>query len=169
MKIVEELDAGPVLAFKELALDKNSTHGEIEKILSLIGADLLIENLKHIESGKAKFYDQEHSQATYAKKIIKDESKINWNLSANKVIAHIHGLSPNPGAWFKYKEERYKVLKAIKTSQNNKPGVVISEKLMVACKSESIQILEIQREGKNKQTVNDFLLGKKIDKGSILS
>ena len=61
------------------------------------------------------------------------------------------------------------VLKAIKTSQNNKPGVVISEKLMVACKSESVQILEIQREGKNKQTVNDFLLGKKIDKGSILS
>ena len=100
MKIEEKLDSGPVLASKELTLDQNATYGEIQKKLSLIGSDLLIESLKNIENGKAKFIDQVHSDSTYAKKIDKSETKINWNLDANKVIAHIHGLSPNPGAWF---------------------------------------------------------------------
>jgi methionyl-tRNA formyltransferase len=99
MKIEEKLDSGPVLASKELALDQNATYGEIQKKLSLIGSDLLIESLKNIENGKAKFINQAHSDSTYAKKIDKNETKINWSLDANKVIAHIHGLSPNPGAW----------------------------------------------------------------------
>ena len=100
MKIEEKLDSGPVLASKEIELDQNATHGEIEKKLSVMGANLLIESLKTMEIGKHKFKDQDHTQATYAKKIEKGETKINWELDADKVLAHIHGLSPNPGAWF---------------------------------------------------------------------
>ena len=79
MKIEEKLDSGPVLISKELELNKNETHGEIEKKLSLEGANLLIQSLKFIENGNSKFIDQDHSQATYAKKIDKNETKINWN------------------------------------------------------------------------------------------
>ena len=162
MKIEEKLDTGPILISKELELDQNITHGEVEKELSLIGAKLLIESLKIIESNNLKYIDQNHSKATYAKKIKKDETKINWNLEANKVLAHIHGLSPNPGAWFEYEKERFKVLKAKINSINGTPGFVLDENLIIACKSNSIQILELQRGGKNKQTIKEFLFGKKI-------
>ena len=169
MRIEEKLDGGPVLSAKELDLDQTTTYGEIEKKLSELGASVLIESLKKIENGKAKFVDQVHSEATYAKKIDKTETKINWNLDANEVIRRIHGLSPNPGAWFEYENERFKVLRANKSSVTGKPGSVLDEELTIGCKSDSIRILEIQRQGKNKQTTKEFLLGNKIVNGSILT
>ena len=168
MKIEEELDAGPVLTFKEIGLDQSITHGEIEKKLSLIGVELIIESLKIIEEGNSKFIDQDHSKATYAKKISKNETKINWNLNADKVLAHIHGLSPYPGAWFEYDKERFKILKVKINSANGKEGCLLDENLIIGCKKNSIQVLELQRQGKNKQTAKEFLLGKKISKDSIL-
>ena len=169
MKVEEKLDSGPVLSSKEIDLDQNETYGEIEKKLSTIGADLMIESLKIIKDGNPKFLDQIHSKATYAKKIDKNETKINWNLHADKVLAHIHGLSPSPGAWFKFQNERFKVLRASKYLAKGKAGTILDENLTIACKESSIKILEIQRQGKNKQSVKDFILGKKIEKGSILN
>ena len=168
MKIEEKLDSGPVLASKEFEIDENATYGDIEEKLSLEGANLLIQNLKNIESGNLKFIKQDHSQATYAKKIDKKETKIDWKKNANKVLAHIHGLSPNPGAWFEFKSERFKVLRAKISLENGESGCVLDENLTIGCKSNSIQILELQRQGKNKQTAKEFLLGKKIIKGTIL-
>ena len=169
MKIEEQLDSGPVLTSNELELDQNATHGEIEKKLSIMGANLLIESLKNIEDGNSKFVDQVHSEATYAKKIDKGETKINWNLDAHKVLAHIHGLSPSPGAWVEYENERFKVLRARIATTNGKSSSVLDENLTVGCKSDSIQILELQRQGKNKQTAKEFLLGRKIIQGSIFN
>ena len=169
MKIEEKLDSGPVLASKEIELGQNAIHGEIEKTLSVMGANLLVENLKRLERGNSKFIGQVHSEATYAKKIDKGETKINWSLDATKVLAHIHGLSPSPGAWFEYENERFKVLRAKISTANGKSSYVLDENLTVACKSNSIQILELQRQGKNKQTAKEFLLGKKINSGSILN
>jgi methionyl-tRNA formyltransferase len=169
MKIQEQLDTGPILSSKELDLDQNTTHGEMEKELSLLGANLLVESLKIIKEGNFKFIEQENSQSTYAKKIDKNETKINWNLEASKVLSHIHGLSPNPGAWFEFENERFKILKAKKTMPSGKPSLVLDENLTIACKLNSIQILELQRQGKNKQTAKDFLLGKKIKKDSTLN
>ena len=168
MKIEETLDSGPVLATKGLELTQDSTYSETEKKLSKLGADLLIESLNNIEAGKTKFLTQVHAEATYAKKINKNETKINWELDANKIILHIHGLSENPGAWFEYENERFKVLRVKKSQAGGGPGIVLDENLTVGCKSGSIQILEIQREGKNKQNIKDFLRGKKISKDSIL-
>ena len=166
MKIEEKLDSGPVLASREFKLNKNETHGEIEKKLSLEGASLLIQSLKNIEN--LKFIVQDHSQATYAKKIDKNETKINWNKNANKILAHIHGLSPSPGAWFEFNKERFKVLRAEISLENGKAGHVIDENLTIACGSNSVKILELQRQGKSRQTTKEFLLGKKISKGTIL-
>jgi len=168
MRIEEELDSGPILASKEFELDKNENHGDLEKKLSFEGANLLIESLKSIENGNSKFVDQDASKATYAKKIDKNETKINWNKDANKVLGHIHGLSPNPGAWFEFDKERFKVLKAKASSENGKSGCVIDDNLTVGCETGAIQILELQRQGKKKQTTKEFLLGKKITKGMIL-
>ena len=169
MKIEEKLDSGPVLISKEIDLEKNSTFGELEKKLSVMSAKLLIENLKIIEKGSLQFKDQNHSEATYAKKINKKETKINWNFDASKVLSHIHGLSPNPGSWFEYEKERFKVLKAEISKDRGKPGSVLDENLTIGCKVNSIKILELQRQGKNKTTTKDFLLGKKIHKGQILN
>ena len=169
MKIQEKLDSGPVLISKELELNQNETYGEIEKQLSIIGANLLIESLKIIEVGDSKFIDQDNSLATYAKKIDKNETKIDWSLNANKVLRHIHGLSPNPGAWFEFENERFKILRAQISTKEGKAGSVLDENLTVGCESASIKILELQRQGKNKQTTKNFLLGNKIDKGTILN
>ena len=169
MKIQEKLDSGPVLISKELELNQNETYGEIEKQLSIIGANLLIESLKIIEVGDSKFIDQDNSLATYAKKIDKNETKIDWSLNANKVLRHIHGLSPNPGAWFEFENERFKILRAQISTKEGKAGSVLDENLTIGCESASIKILELQRQGKNKQTTKNFLLGNKIDKGTILN
>jgi len=168
MKIKEKLDSGPILASEDLKLDQNYTHGEIDKKLSEIGANLLIESLKKIEDGNPKFVEQDHSQATYAKKIDKNETKVNWNLISSKVLAHIHGLSPMPGAWFEHDNERIKILKAKISIKSGKVGCVLDENLTIACKSGSIQILELQRQGKNKQATKEFLLGKNISRGKNL-
>ena len=169
MRIEEKLDSGPIMSFKELMLNPEETYGEVEKKLSEMGANLLIESLKKIETNNAKFVPQRNSEATYAKKIHKKEGKINWNNTPDKVVAQIHGLNPNPGAWFEYKNERFKVWRASKSSENGVPGRPINNNLTIACKTNSIQILEIQREGKKIQTTKDFLLGNKIDKNSILN
>jgi len=168
MKINEKLDSGPVLVSKEFKLDKNETHGEVEKKFSIEGANLLLQNLSDIEYGNSKFIEQDQSLATYAKKINKSEGKINWNVNANKVLAHIHGLSPSPGAWFEFDKERFKILRAKTSPENGKSGHVLDENLSVGCESGSIQILELQRQGKTRQTTKEFLLGKKISKGTIL-
>ena len=169
MKIEEKLDSGPVLISKEFVLDKNVTYGEIEKKLSLEGSNLLIESLKIILTEDPKFIAQDHSKATYAKKIDKNETKIDWKDEANKVLAHIHALSPSPGAWFEFKKERFKVLKAKVSSESGKSGCVLDENLTIGCLKNSVQILELQRQGKNKQTSKEFLLGNKIDKGTIIT
>ena len=169
MKIEEKLDSGPVLSSKEIALNQNSTYGEIEPKLSILGASLLIKTLQKLKNGKAEFKNQAQAKATYAKKISKNETRINWNLDAEVVMAHIHGLSPTPGAWFEYKGDRFKILKVSKSLSNGKPGTVMDENLTISCKSNSVQILELQKEGKNKQTAREFLLGNKISKDESLA
>ena len=86
-------------------------------------------------------------------------------LLGNLILAKINGLNPNPGAWFKYKNERYKVWKAKISSGVGSQGLTIDNNLTVACKDKSISILEIQKEGKSKQTIDQFLLGNKISMG----
>ena len=169
MKMNDRIDEGPILAQQKIEI-KETTDGK--KLIDQISHDscsLLYNTLKKYFVGQVPLKEQDHSQSTYAKKINKIETKINWNLDAEKVLAHIHGLSPNPGAWFEYKQERFKVLKAKIKMERGKPSVVIDENLTIACKSNSVQILEIQRQGKKKQFTQDFLLGKKIGIGSTLN
>ena len=115
---------------------------------------------------KAVFKDQDDTKATYANKILKSEGKINWSDSAKNIIGKINGLYPN--SFFLYKGERYKILKAEPSNRIGEIGSVLSDNLDIGCKVGSIKILEIQREGKRPQKINEFILGSKIKKGSDL-
>ena len=169
MKIVEELDAGPVMHQDKIKINENIDSLVLSKLLSQLGANSIISAISKIENGEANFLEQNHKEATYAKKISKKESEINWNESAKKVLAKINGLNPNPGAWFKYKNERYKVWKAKVANVNGDVGKTLDDKLTVACKDQSITILEIQKEGKSRQPTDQFLLGNKIKQGESIA
>tara|TARA_B100001029_G_C14979707_1_gene405265 strand:+ start:35 stop:955 length:921 start_codon:yes stop_codon:yes gene_type:complete len=165
MKIVEKLDAGPVMHQDKIKINENIDSLTLSKVLSNLGAKSIVKALTKIKNGEAKFNEQNHEEATYAKKITKDDGQIKWSEEAKKVLAKINGLNPNPGAWFEYKNNRYKVWKAKIVDKNGDVGKTIDDKLTVACKNQAIKILEIQKEGKNKQLIEQFLLGNKIDQG----
>ena len=170
MKIDEKLDSGPVSNIYKVSLNENDNSDKISEKLSSLAAEKIIENIEDILSDKAKFMQQDHSKATYAKKIRKTEGEINWNEEAGNIIAKINGLFPSPSAFFKFKGERYKVLKAQIGNRVGKNGEIVSYPLEVACANDkSVKILEIQREGKKIQKIEEFMLGTKIKKGSILS
>jgi methionyl-tRNA formyltransferase len=169
MKIVEKLDAGPTMLKKEIKLSNEMNAEDVSNQLSKIGSEIISDCLDLIEIGKAKFVEQDHSKATYAKKISKDEGKIIWKEDAQKIIAKINGLCPNPGAWFLFQGERYKVLKATLSDLEGQPGTVLDTNLTIASGNKSITIQEIQRQGKNIQKATEFLLGSKIKKDLLLS
>ena len=170
MKIVEELDSGPVSNIYKIKLDYENNAEEISERLSLLAADKIIDNIDGILENKVKFINQDHSKATYAKKIEKTEGKINWNEEALNIIGKINGLFPTPGAFFNFDGERYKILKATIGNGLGQVGEVLSEKLEIACgNNQSIKIVEIQRQGKKPQKVDEFMLGSQIKKGSLIS
>jgi len=168
MKIAEKLDAGPTMFKKEIKLDNEMNAEDVSNQLSKIGSEIISDCLDLIEIGKAKFVEQDHSKATHAQKIDKEEAKIKWDEDAIKIIAKINGLYPNPGAWFLFQSERYKILKATLADFEGQPGTVLDDNLTVACGTKSIKIQEIQRQGKSKQKATEFLLGSKIKKSLAL-
>ncbi len=170
MKIREELDSGPVCNTYKIEIDRSENAQKISEKLSLLAAEKILENIDDILEDKAKFIEQDHSKATYAKKIQKVEGLIDWNTDASLIIGKINGLIPIPGAYFNFKGERYKILKAIIGNGIGKIGEVISDKLEVVCRNnQTIKILEIQRQGKKPQKIGEFMLGSQIRKGSVLS
>ena len=170
MKLVETLDSGPVSNIYKIKLDQNNSAEEISEKLSFLAAEKILDDIDDILDDKAKFIDQDHSKASYAKKIEKIEGEINWNDEAQKIIGKINGLFPVPGAFFNFKGERYKILKAEIGNGIGQTGEVLSDKLEIACtNNQSIKILEIQRQGKKPQKIGEFMLGSSIRKGSLLS
>ena len=170
MKLVETLDSGPVSNIYKIKLDQNNSAEEISEKLSFLAAEKILDEIDDILDDKAKFIDQDHSKASYAKKIEKIEGEINWNDEAQKIIGKINGLFPVPGAFFNFKGERYKILKAEIGNGIGQAGEVLSDKLEIACtNNQSIKILEIQRQGKKPQKIGEFMLGSSIRKGSLLS
>ena len=168
MKINEKLDSGPVMMQKKVNITREMNAEELNNQLSVISSKLILECIDKIEEGNAIFISQDEKKSTYAKKITKEEGKINWNIDSENILAKINSLYPNPGAWFNFMGERYKILKAIRSEINGEIGQVLDDNLTIGCKKKSIKIIEIQRQGKNKQNSKDFLLGSKIKKGSSL-
>ena len=166
MKIAEELDTGPVCNTYKIDLEDNLNANDVADKLSQLAAEKVLDNIDDILEDKANFIEQDHSKATYASKIQKAEGEINWSNNAKDINGKINGLYPVPGAFFIYKGERYKILKAEIGNGIGNPGEVISDYLEVACGDrQSIKIKEIQREGKKAQSISEFMLGSQIRKG----
>ena len=165
MRMNEKLDSGPICGQYSINILDNENSEELGNRLSELASEKIMQNLDDIFEGKAIFKEQDHSKSTYAKKIEKNESKIIWEDSAEKVIGKINGLNPNPGSWFMFKGERYKILSAEISLANGKAGLVLNENLEVACGKNAIKILEIQRQGKKAQKSKEFLLGSSIKRG----
>ena len=165
MKIEEGLDTGPYLKQIKVIINKETTTQSLSDTLAKLGAENIINCIKSIEENKVKFVKQDVTQVTYAKKISKSESKINWNESAKDIVSKIQALNPSPGAWFEYMGIRYKIWKAEVSNLSGNLGEIIHESLIIGCKKNSLKILEIQKEGKNRLLVEDFLAGAKFLKG----
>ena len=169
MKINEELDSGPVSNIYKIKLNNNENSQEISEKLSLLAAEKILDNIEAIFENSAKFINQDHSKATYAKKIDKNEGMINWDDNALNILGKINGLFPSPGAFFNFNGERYKILKAEIGNGLGNAGEVLSDRLEIACKgNKSIKIIEIQRQGKKPQKISEFILGSQIKKGSVI-
>ena len=169
MKIVEELDTGPVCNVYKINIENNLNAEDINEKLSSLAAEKILDNIDDIYEDKANFIEQDHSSATYAPKIQKLEGQINWKEDAKIIIGKINGLYPVPGAYFMFNGERYKILKAEIGQAQGKPGEVLSDHLEISCgDKKSIKIKEIQRQGKKPQSIGEFVLGTQIKKGSFL-
>ena len=169
MKVIPKLDAGPFMMQEKIKIEKHDNYETLSLKLSNLGSKLILDSLQLIEIGKEIFKDQTEQDATYAKKINKSESKINWNIPAKKLIAKINGLSPSPGMWFTHNKTRLKIVEAVEVKLEGDAGKVIDDNLTVACSKNAIKILQIQKEGKNVLKNEEFLLGYKIKKNECLN
>tara|TARA_Y100000591_G_C21753887_1_gene656309 strand:- start:281 stop:1201 length:921 start_codon:yes stop_codon:yes gene_type:complete len=169
MKIVSKLDAGPTLIKSEIPITNETNFETLSKQMSNLGAIKILEAINLIEDKKANFIDQDESKATYAKKIEKIEGKITWKENADKVIAKINALNPNPGSWFMLKGSRIKVLKAVEVRQQGRPGEILSSKFIIACQKNAIQILELKKEGKNIMKAQEYTNGNKLEVGTLIN
>ena len=169
MKLAEQLDTGPVCNTYKIDLENNLNASDAADKLSLIAAEKILSDIDNIFEDNANFIEQDHSKATYASKIQKAEGEINWSDNAKNINGKINGLYPFPGAFFIYKGERYKILKAEIGNGVGNSGEVVSNYLEVACGDQhSIIIKEIQRQGKKSQNIVEFMLGSQIKKGAII-
>ena len=169
MKMKEKLDTGPIFSVYKIKIDQNDNSQDISKKLSHLASEKILDYLDKILEGEVRFIEQDHTKATYAKKILKQEGLIDWNNSAEKILGQINGLFPFPGAFFLYKGERYKITKSKIGSGRGKAGEVLSDQLEIACGNNlSIKVIEIQRQGKKIQKVGEFMLGSQIKKGLFI-
>ena len=170
MKISEKLDTGPVCNLYKIAISNNDNTEIVSEKLSLLASEKILDNIDEILEDKIEFKEQDHSKATYAYKINKLEGQIKWSDTAENIIGKINGLYQTPGAFFIYKGERYKILKAKLAYGIGKIGEVLDNYLEIGCgNKKSIKVLDIQRQGKKPQNINEFMLGSQIKKGSNLN
>ena len=162
MRMDEGLDTGPVAMSERVAIGPDTTAGELAETLAARGADLMVRALAAVSRGQLDVVPQPESGVTYAKKIDKSETRIDWSRPAPEVHNHIRGLSPDPGAWFEADFgkglERIRALRSTLAERTGAPGTVIDD-LTVACAAGAVRLVEVQRAGKQAAKAAEFLRG----------
>jgi methionyl-tRNA formyltransferase len=169
MKMAEGLDTGPVAMAERLAIAADMTAGELHDALARLGADLMARALAAIERDTLVLTPQASDGVTYAAKIDKAETRIDWTRPWQAVHDHCRGLSPFPGAWCEIAGARVKVLRTTRAQGSGVPGTVLDDKLGVACGDGAIRILELQPGGKRPMKTEDFLNGNPVSPGTVLT
>jgi methionyl-tRNA formyltransferase len=170
MKMDEGLDTGGVVMQQgRVQLDSDWTAGDIHDKLKLIGAGLMLVALAALEKGQLHLTPQPTEGVTYAAKIAKSETRINWTRLWNEVHNHCRGLSPFPGAWCEFPGAgRVKILRTTKGEGSGPPGRVLDDKLTIACGSGAVRLIELQRAGKQPMAADEFLRGTPVAPATVL-
>lgn len=172
MKMDEGLDTGPVALTERVAIGVDMTAGELHDTLRDVGARLIVEALAKLEAGDLPTVPQSDEGATYAAKISKAETRIDWSKPAREVHDRIRGLSPVPGAWCEAiiggKPERLKLLRSTIGEGVGAPGTILDHRLTIACGSGAVRLLEVQRAGGKPMEAQVFLRGAGLRKGDLL-
>lgn len=173
MKMEQGLDTGPVGLVEKLAIDPDMTAGDLHDRLMVAGAGLMVEALSRLEAGTLSFVEQAAEGVTYAAKIDKTETRIDWARPADVVHNHVRGLSPFPGGWCEAtiggRVERLKLLRSTVADGMGEPGGILDDRLTVACGSGAVRLVEVQRAGGKPVTAQEFLRGAKLEEGMKLS
>jgi len=169
MRMEEGLDTGPVAAMERIAIDADATAGDLHDRLAKLGAALMVRALAAVEKHELRLSSQASDGVTYAAKIDKAETQIDWTQPWRKVHDHCRGLSPFPGAWFEHPNAgRIKVLRTTRGNGGGPPGRVLDDALTVACGEGAIRLLELQRAGRQPMRAEEFLRGTAMPAGTAL-
>jgi methionyl-tRNA formyltransferase len=173
MRIEEGLDTGPIALAERVSIGPDTTAGELHDQLARLGADLMMRALAALERDALTLTPQPETGVTYAAKIDKRETRIDWRLPCKAVHDHSRGLSPFPGAWFELPgsgaSTRIKVLRTTKAEGSAAPGTALDDKLAIACGNGAIRILDLQRAGRAPMSAEEFLRGAPVKAGTVLA
>ena len=164
MKMTAGLDEGPILVSETIPIAPDETAGTLHDKLMELGADLIAGALRVVENGAFILHPQAEEGVTYARKISSEEARVDWDLTATEVDAHIRGLSPHPGAWFEALTPRgpvrVKALMSQVAAGLGSPGEVLEgDDFRVACGQAAVMLVRVQREGRAPQDGAEFLRG----------
>jgi methionyl-tRNA formyltransferase len=171
MRMEEGLDTGPIAKMKRMPIGPDMTAGDLHDALAPLGADLMVAALDALARGTLRIKRQASEGITYAAKIDKGETRIDWGKPWKAVHDHCRGLSPFPGAWFELpgaQPARIKVLRTTRGEGSGAPGTVLDDNLTIACGEGAVRLLEIQRAGKQPMKAGDFLRGTAVAPGTVL-
>jgi methionyl-tRNA formyltransferase len=170
MKMDEGLDTGPIAMAERVPIGPDMTAGELHGVLAPLGADLMVRALGDLERGSLTLTPQPAAGVTYAAKIEKSETRIDWAKPWQTVHGHCRGLSPFPGAWFEIAgggaSQRVRVLRTTRGEGAGAPGAVLDEHLTIACGEGAVRVLELQRAGAKPMKAEEFLRGARLDVGT---
>jgi len=170
MRIEEGLDTGPVAMAERVPVGPDATAGELHDALARLGADLMLRAMAALEKGQLQLTPQPADGVTYAKKIDKTETRIDWSKSWQEVHNHCRGLSPFPGAWCELAGAgRVKILRTARGEGSGTPGKVLDDKLNIACGSGVVRLVQLQRAGRGPMAADEFLRGTPVAPGTVLN
>jgi methionyl-tRNA formyltransferase len=170
MKMEESLDTGPIAMAERMRIGPDMTAGELHDELARSGAKLTTVALAALERGTLQLTPQSKDGVSYANKIEKSETRIDWAEPWQNVHDHIRGLSPFPGAWFEVADVgRVKVLRTTKGEGSGKPGEILDNHLTVACGDGAVRLVQVQRAGKQLMPAEEFSRGTTIRRGGFLT
>jgi methionyl-tRNA formyltransferase len=168
MKMDEGLDTGAMVLSQGVAIGADMTAGELHDALAPVGAALMTKALNDLEHGALQYTPQPAEGVTYAAKIDKAETRIDWNRPWRDVHNHIRGLSLFPGAWCALGGDRVKVLRTTQGEGGGAPGAVLDDRLTIACREGAVRIVELQKAGSRPMAVEEFLRGTPVRPGAAL-
>jgi methionyl-tRNA formyltransferase len=166
MKMDEGLDTGDMAMVDRVVMGPDSTTGDMHDVLARTGAEAMARALDALSRDTLRLTKQPADGVTYAQKIAKDETRIDWSKPAREVHNHIRGLSPFPGAWFECNGERVKVLRSTLGQGKGPPGTVLDGNLTIACGDGAVRLVQVQRAGAKAMTADEFLRGTPLKAGT---